>query len=414
MGMYVAARIRRATPKKYSAEEKIRIVLEGKMKIAGKFYFIVIAIFILMGSSAFGQRDKDSTRTPGILTTAPVSKEQAPATFDKDHVPRDPTGNEKTTTPDLKKIAPAERVKPEASPGLTQMPEASMQLKKTKLEVREVSGGIEKWSHYIVRYDPQSLTFRWSTNMTTIKIAHWIIFEGNKMQDQGRFAANSEPGKWKTFNLDYFDFDPVPEGKHTYRVQLKLFDNDRKFIGWSEPVAVIFDPAANNTIPIKTDKQSAEPELKAKSAPKLIPSLKDDVTITEMLPKSTNIIYGPREGEQLNAENSIEIKYDYQLHSSEYGEIRQWALLQSGNVAPNNYWNWSSVIKGKGSEINRLTIKCSAYNQADTQVKGIKYILMVNAQGEPLVEKNQPVNYIFKCKKPQIKKENIQKLDLPQ
>jgi len=115
---------------------------------------------------------------------------------------------------------------------------------------------------------------------------------------------------------------------------------------------------------------------------------------------TATVIHGAKEGEPLNDSNSIKITYHYQLSSYPEGRIPQWALLANKDVAPNNFWTWSSAKKGDGTAVNRLTIRCLNNDQPDVQIKWIHYMMTgkSNNKTKVLIEKYQPVNYIFTCK----------------
>ena len=124
----------------------------------------------------------------------------------------------------------------------------------TKFEVREFSGDFEKWSKEISFYDPQTLTFRWSTLNTKAKKARWEVYiykKGDisvKVLASGVLTNIPEPGHWALFNIPYFN--QIDANKTQYfKVRIKLLDANSQLIGKPSMAVEVIHKSKSTQVP---------------------------------------------------------------------------------------------------------------------------------------------------------------------
>lgn len=236
----------------------------------------------------------------------------------------------------------------------------------TMLEVQRFSGDFTDWGDSLTIHSPQKLTFRWATKNPNATSGMWQVNDRlfrpsdssphlAKVLTFGSLPETLAGGNPTHFTIDFAQIIkelPATAPKNYYVRAIPL-SNTGQPLGQSFPVVTITYGKA----PPGTTFQF------------------DTLKVVSVAPSGGTLQGPPENAQALNATNSIEIVYSYEVNTEDAAEVRQWLLLEGGGVAQNNFWFSSSVKKGKGTVKTRATIKCAPKGQKPTAIKGIDYKL---------------------------------------
>ena len=202
---------------------------------------------------------------------------------------------------------------------------------------------------------PAKLRFRWKSSYTN---PGYAIAEVRTVSSRGRIVHReplkdiSTMGKWKVFFMNPFVYSGKPPVK--IYVIVRLYKTDKAPLG--QP---------SNYVVINYHKPSTQiTEFKL-----------DTLRILSVVPDQGSVTGPPASVSTLTDADSLTITYFYELVTLDEADIRQWLLTKNGTTAPNNYWTWDRVKKGKGQVQNKATIRCKTPTQGWTHVYGIEYVM---------------------------------------
>jgi hypothetical protein len=128
----------------------------------------------------------------------------------------------------------------------------------------------------------------------------------------------------------------------------------------------------------------------------------DDLTLPNLAPPGGNVpgvTAGP-----MGPANSVQATLRYVLESAAKGKIGVYTAGVAGNPPHTGVEIPVFVNKGKGEVKTRFSVKCDQNSPAATSIVKLRYVLFqVDAGGaivKTLVEKFQPVQYRFVCRRP--------------
>ncbi len=130
----------------------------------------------------------------------------------------------------------------------------------------------------------------------------------------------------------------------------------------------------------------------------------DSIVIQSISPPPGSIIPRLNQGNKtLTAANAITIDYQYHLESQPDGMITQYALMQSGDKHPYNFW-YPHLIQstGNGTGTTRLAVLCMGETTGPKTIHGIEIVLWgsdkYTGKRSRMMSYTFPVEYTFNCR----------------
>lgn len=136
----------------------------------------------------------------------------------------------------------------------------------------------------------------------------------------------------------------------------------------------------------------------------------DSLTIQSITPPPGSTISRLNHGNHLlTPDNAITITYQYNLVSQPDGKITQYALTQSGDIHPNNFWIPAGIHStGSGTDYVRLAVLCKGETTTPKTIHGIQIVLWGSKKytgtRHKMISHTFPVEYTFTCRDPVVGK----------